>query len=271
MAAPKEEKHFVLVHGACHGSWCWYKIKPRLESAGHRVTALDLAASGINTKAIQDVHSLAEYSEPLLEFIASLGPEEKVILVGHSLGGMSLALAMENFPQKISVAVFLTAFVPDTTHQPSHVLDQYNQNTPAEAWLDTQFTNYGSAEEPLVSMHFGPEFLAKLYQLSPIEDLELAKSLVRVGSLFLQDLSKMKKFSNVGYGRVPRVYVVCSEDKGIPEEFQRWMIENSGVTNVVEIKGADHMPMFSKTQEVCNALVDIANKYTSDSTMLGSG
>ncbi|KAI5316687.1 hypothetical protein L3X38_036394 [Prunus dulcis] len=49
------QKHFVLVHGACHGSWCWYKIKPRLESAGHRVTALDLAASGINTKAIQDV------------------------------------------------------------------------------------------------------------------------------------------------------------------------------------------------------------------------
>lgn len=72
----------------------------------------------------------------------------------------------------------------------------------------------------------------------------------------------MKKFSNVGYGRVPRVYVVCSEDKGIPEEFQRWMIENSGVTNVVEIKGANHMPMFSKTQEVCNALVDISNKYT---------
>lgn len=56
--------------------------------------------------------------------------------------------------------------------------------------------------------------------------------------------------------------MVCSEDKGIPEEFQRWMIENSGVTNVVEIKGADHMPMFSKTQEVCNALVDISNKYT---------
>ncbi|KAI5352355.1 PREDICTED: salicylic acid-binding 2 [Prunus dulcis] len=77
------QKHFVLVHGACHGSWCWYKIKPRLESAGHRVTALDLAASRINTKAIQDVHSLAEYSEPLLEFIASLGPEEKVILGEH--------------------------------------------------------------------------------------------------------------------------------------------------------------------------------------------
>ncbi|BBH08857.1 methyl esterase 1 [Prunus dulcis] len=154
MAVPKEEKHFVLVHGACHGSWCWYKIKPRLESAGHRVTALDLAASGINTKAIQDVHSLAEYSE----------------LCGVYSLNWSRRKGDSCIPQKISLAVFLTAFVPDTTHQPSHVLDQYNQNTPAEAWLDTQFTNYGSAEEPLMSMHFGPEFLAKLYQLSPIEN-----------------------------------------------------------------------------------------------------
>ncbi|KAL7240066.1 hypothetical protein ACSBR2_005848 [Camellia fascicularis] len=31
--------HFVLVHGACHGAWCWYKLKPLLESHGHKVTA----------------------------------------------------------------------------------------------------------------------------------------------------------------------------------------------------------------------------------------
>lgn len=39
-------KHFVLVHGLCHGAWCWYKLAPLLEAAGHRVTAVDLAASG---------------------------------------------------------------------------------------------------------------------------------------------------------------------------------------------------------------------------------
>lgn len=125
MAASREQTHFVLVHGACHGAWCWHKLKPRLEAAGHRVTALDLAASGINMKAlIQDVHTFHDYTQPLLDLLASLPPNEKVVLVGHSLGGLNLALAMDEYPEKVAVGVFLTAFMPDTTHKPSYVLDQ---------------------------------------------------------------------------------------------------------------------------------------------------
>lgn len=120
----KRQKHFILVHGACHGAWCWFKLKPRLESAGHRVTAIDLAGSGINMNKIQCVNSMYEYTKPLLETLASVPSGEKVILVGHSLAGLNLAVAMEKFPEKISAAVFLTAFMPDTAHQPSFVLEQ---------------------------------------------------------------------------------------------------------------------------------------------------
>ncbi|CAI9265720.1 unnamed protein product [Lactuca saligna] len=123
-ATGDDQKHFVLVHGACHGAWCWFKLKPLLEAAGHRVSAFDLSASGTNTKVIQDVATLADYSIPLLEFMATIPPEKKVVLVGHSLGGMNLALAMEKFPEKISIAIFLTAFMPDTVHRPSYVFDQ---------------------------------------------------------------------------------------------------------------------------------------------------
>ncbi|GMN29891.1 hypothetical protein TIFTF001_002611 [Ficus carica] len=214
--AAKGEKHFVLLHGACHGAWSWHKLKPLLESAGHRVTVLDLAASGIDTKAIQDVHSMSEYSQPLLELMESLAPNEKVVLAGHSLGGLSLALAMDKFPDKISAAVFVTAFLPDTIHQPSFVIDQ---------------------------------------------SLELAKTLARPGKLFREDLSRAKNFSKDTYGSVPRVYAVCDGDKLMPEYFQRWMIEHSGVSEVIEIRGADHMPMFSKPQELCDSLVKIALKY----------
>lgn len=118
--------HFVLVHGACHGAWCWYKLKPQLESAGHRVTILDLTGSGTNAETIYDVRSFAKYNEPLLEAMALLKPDEKVVLVGHSFGGLSLALVADRFPEKVSVAVFLTAFLPDTVHLPSYVLDQVN-------------------------------------------------------------------------------------------------------------------------------------------------
>ncbi|KAE7999819.1 hypothetical protein FH972_004214 [Carpinus fangiana] len=262
MEASREQTHFVLVHGACHGAWCWHKLKPRLESAGHLVTALDLAASGINMKAIRDVHTLHDYTQPLLDLLASLPPNQKVVLVGHSLGGLNLALATDKYPEKVAVGVFVTAFMPDTTHKPSYVLDQYLERTPADNWLDTQFSSYGSVNEPLTSMFFGPKFLSsKLYQLSPIEDFELAKTLVRPASLFREDLSKAKNFSNEGYGSVLRVYVVCDEDLGISEEFQRWMIENSGTKDVMEIKGADHMPMLSKPQELCHCLLEIARTY----------
>lgn len=120
----KDRKHYVLVHGACHGAWCWYKLKPRLESAGHHVTVLDLAASGINMKKFQDVDTFLQYSEPLLGFMSSLPPNEKVVLVGHSLGGLNIALAMEKFPEKVAVGVFLTALVPDTEHRPSFVSEK---------------------------------------------------------------------------------------------------------------------------------------------------
>ena len=85
-------KHFVLVHGGLHGAWCWYKVVNQLKSAGHNVTTLDLAAAGINPKQVQGVNSFSEYNEPLITFLASLLPEEKVILVGHSLGGVSVSI-----------------------------------------------------------------------------------------------------------------------------------------------------------------------------------
>ncbi len=94
-----------------------------------------------------------------------------------------------------------------------------------------------------------------------MKDFELAKTLVRPGSLFTEDLSKAKNFSNEGYGSIPRVYVVCDEDLTIPVEFQRWMIENNVPKDVMEIKGADHMPMFSKLEELCHCLLEIASKY----------
>ncbi|XP_076909370.1 salicylic acid-binding protein 2-like [Bidens hawaiensis] len=123
MGVINEQKHFVLVHGACHGAWCWFKLKPLLEAAGHCVSAFDLSASGTNTEQIQHVATLLDYNKPLLEFMATLPQDEKVVLVGHSLGGMNTALAMEMFPEKVAVGVFLAAFMPDYVHKVSYVLE----------------------------------------------------------------------------------------------------------------------------------------------------
>ncbi|XP_073103372.1 putative inactive methylesterase 20 [Elaeis guineensis] len=106
----RRQKHIILVHGACHGAWSWYRVATLLRCAGHQVTVPDLAASGIDERRLHEVSTFADYSQPLLDILAALPPGERVILVGHSLGGMSVSLAMERFPERIAAAVFLTAF-----------------------------------------------------------------------------------------------------------------------------------------------------------------
>ncbi|KAE9614342.1 hypothetical protein Lal_00016759 [Lupinus albus] len=259
MGTNNGKKHYVLVHGACHGAWCWYKLKPLLESSGNKVTVLDLAASGTNLRKIEDVNTVSQYSEPLLEFIASLPQNEKVVLVGHSLGGLNIALAMDKFPEKVAVGVFLTAFLPDTEHNPTYILEKYIERGSEGGWLDTEFYQSGNKS----AMLFGPKFLSsKIYQLSSTEDLELAKILVRPSSFFEEDLSQENNYYfKHGYGSVPRAFITCTEDLGISLEFQHWMIQNAGINDVEEIKGADHMAMITKPQELCDSLLLIASKY----------
>ncbi|KAK5775202.1 hypothetical protein PVK06_043071 [Gossypium arboreum] len=74
MAEAENKNHFVLVHGICNSPWNWFKLKPQPESASCRVTLLDLAASGVNMKAIHDVRTFEEYSRQLLAFLASNRP-----------------------------------------------------------------------------------------------------------------------------------------------------------------------------------------------------
>ncbi|KAL5099335.1 hypothetical protein RYX36_003662 [Vicia faba] len=254
----KQQKHFVLVHGVCVGAWTWYKLKPQLESLGHKVTTLDLAACGTNTHKIEDVDTFAEYAKPLLEFLASLDPNEKVILVGHSFGGMSAALAMEKFSEKIAVGIFIAAFVPDALHQPSYVIQQYLERHPMSGWLDTEFSFDGRKMVVLPGFKF---LSTKFFQLCSKEDFELVKILLREGSFFLEDLSEAENLSKERYESVPRAYVVANDDLAIPVEFQQWMIQNAGIDIVKVIDGADHMAILSKPQELCLSLLEIADKY----------
>nr|XP_043638723.1 salicylic acid-binding protein 2-like [Erigeron canadensis] len=258
----ERKKHFVLVHGACHGAWCWYKLIPLLEASGHRVSAFDLSAAGTNTKEIQQVITFADYTAPLLEFMAAIPPEEKVVLVGHSVGGLSIAIAMEMFPTKISLAVFVTAFMPDTVNRPSYVFDQWYASIPKEDWLDTSFLPYTNDQnESDIKLLFGQKFFLNMYQLGSDQDRELVKILARPIPLFLNDLPKAQPFTEEAYGSVKRAFIICDEDKTIKEEFQRWMIKNNPVTEMKELKGVDHMPMISDPKELSTSLINIARGY----------
>lgn len=255
------KQHIVLVHGACHGAWCWFKVATLLKSAGYHVTVPDLAASGIDRRKIEEVPTFADYSEPLLDIMATLPPQEKVMLVGHSLGGINIALAANMFPDKVAAAVFVTALMPDCTSSPSSVLKLLEQ-IPQDVWMDTEFSSTKAHnEKPLSSIFFGPKVIAsKLYQLSSSEDIMLASTLVRPSSLFFDDLERVPAFAKDRYGSVSRFYIVCCDDALVLKEYQQTMIQGHPVAGMLEIEGADHMPMMSRPQELFQSLVCIADK-----------
>ncbi|KAF0918960.1 hypothetical protein E2562_027511 [Oryza meyeriana var. granulata] len=260
MADGKACKHLVLVHGACVGGWSWFTVAARLRSAGYRVTAPDLAASGADPRPLREVPTFRDYTGPLLSLLGSLPPGENVVLVGHSLGGVNVALAAELFPDKIAAAVFLCAFMPDHTSRPSHVLEKFIIDKWLD-WMDTEMKPQDAEGKLPTSMLFGPQIAReKLMQLCSPEDLTLAGSLLRVSSMFVEDLQVQQPYSKERYGSARKVYIVCKQDLAIPEGFQRWMIENNPVDEVKEID-ADHVVMLSRPDELARCLADVAESY----------
>ncbi|GLT39050.1 hypothetical protein SLA2020_132580 [Shorea laevis] len=256
------KRHFVLVHGACHGAWCWYKVVHLLKSAGNKVTALDLAASGIHPKQVHELLSLSDYFEPLMEFMASLPPEGKVILVGHSMGGVAISGAMERFPEKVSVAVFAAALMPSPELSYISLDEEYNRRL--DSPMDTEYTFDNGPDNPPTSKFFGPNFMqSMLYNLSPPEDLMLGTLLLRPFAPYNNEAAPSNEafLTKEKYGSVHRVYIICDQDKAVKEDFQRWIIEKNPTDEVKVIAGSDHMVMFSKPLELCSCLQEIADKY----------
>lgn len=101
-------EHFVLVHGAWHGPWCWNKLTPALEAQSHRVTAVELPG---RRGSAADLARLTPD-----DFVASVvqvldASARPVVLVGHSLGGATISLAAEARPDKVKTLTYLTAFM----------------------------------------------------------------------------------------------------------------------------------------------------------------
>ncbi|MED6123735.1 hypothetical protein PIB30_052170 [Stylosanthes scabra] len=247
-SSEKRKHHFVLVHGSCHGAWSWYKVITLLKSWGHNVSAIDLGASGVNEKKALELKSISEYFEPLSEFMgsSSVGEGEKVVLVGHSLGGLAISHAMEHFPNKISVAVFVTALMPEK-----------------RPLLDNHYAYDDGPNKPATRFFFGPRYLATyLYQLSPPQDWNLATTLVRPRKIFSEeDMTKVLALSHRRYGSVSRVFVMTENDLSVYPKFQRWMTTHNPPNRVVEISGSDHMVMMSQPIQLSHHFQTIANHF----------
>ena len=105
-------RHFVLLHGAFHGGWCWAPVAEILRDAGHSVTTPTQTGVGERRHLLSRDISLDVFADDLTNHIEA---EEltDIVLVGHSFGGFAIAAAADRMPGRIRHLVYLDARIPE--------------------------------------------------------------------------------------------------------------------------------------------------------------
>jgi pimeloyl-ACP methyl ester carboxylesterase len=230
---------YALVHGAWHGAWCWERLTPLLQRAGHDVVTMDLPSE-------DSTATFDSYADVVCA--ALTGCDDDVVLVGHSYGGNTVPLVAARRP--IRHLVYLCAMIPDIGRslfdQLSDELEMLNPaykqglSVPDEqlrqVWADLDIACamfYGDCDEPTTK--------AALDRLRP----QSAYPAIQPCSL--------AKFPDVR-----TTYVVCSEDQMIRPEWSRQTARERIGAELIELPG-DHSPFYSRPSVLADVLLGLAN------------
>ena len=88
-----EKAPIIMVHGGNHAAWCWDPWAKYLAQQGYEVHALDWYNHGESDHLSEEefIHrGMVEVAEQELTHVAN-NLQKKPILIGHSMGGMSVA------------------------------------------------------------------------------------------------------------------------------------------------------------------------------------
>jgi pimeloyl-ACP methyl ester carboxylesterase len=276
---------FVFVHGAWHNSGSWQFVAPALESHGYRARTLDLPGAGNYAKPPQSylrrplqIEMFTREHSPsanitqqqrtsavisLIEDVAKQ-TDQKVILVAHSLGGITASAVAETIPDHLLTVVYLTAFMlpPGMT-----ALEQIRHESMATAGVPPLFL---ADPEEVQAVRIDPRSSDATYQsklrqafFADISDEIYAREIPRLHcdeplGVFLTPTST----TPARFGRVPRNYIRCSEDQAIPWTGQNFMIRAvdaamRGITRTHNL-ASSHSPFYSRPNELAKLLLWIA-------------
>ena len=283
---PTAKAAFVMVHGGWHNQSSWDKVAPLLEAQGHAVLTLDLPGAGAKTIAPKsfaarpfDLAAFATEPSPIASVTqdertqavvalvmegASLG-DDKVILVGHSAGGMTISAVAEQVPELLRAVVYLAGFmVPNGLS----LLEMIPHETMSSALSPGLFVgdpvaigatriNPGPADEVYRTL-----LKASFYaDLTDTEFEEVAAQLhcdePNGGALAPSPITPGR------FGSVPRHYIRTTQDCAIPLTGQDYMIAavdgTIGNTTITHTLESSHSPFLSQPEALSKILLDISN------------
>jgi len=104
---------FVLVHGAWHGGWCYSRVVKILRDAGHHVYTPTLTGLGERSHLTAMTINCSTHIEDVLNVIHWEGLE-RVVLCGHSYGGVVVGGVADRMPDRVDALVYLDGVIPES-------------------------------------------------------------------------------------------------------------------------------------------------------------
>jgi len=221
---------FVLVHGGAHGAWCWERLIPflRADSRVDSVLAVDLSGHGAHRDAKpRDEIRLSDYVDDVVGEIETRDLRD-VVLVGHSLAGITLPAAAARVAVRLRRLIYLSTSNPPVGRS---ILDlMHHPLSPLSRGLDLRAMFCNDLDEETAEWligHLGDEPPGPMAEL-----VSCATSPPGVES----------------------TYVVLERDEAIPPAFQREQARNAGVDEIVSFD-AGHSAFASRPRELADLLL----------------
>jgi len=173
-----------------------------------------------------------------------------VTLVGHSMGGMVIALASDQRSERVDAAIYVSAFLlPD-----GKSIFEYSQTT--REFASSLLPKYLVVDQENGVSLITPEGLREAFLADASnEDFAWAKQCTQVDYLAP---SGTPVSLGGGFDSVPRFYVEPVQDRAVPIEAQRKMAQEAGVREVVTLDGS-HSAYITKAGEVADAILAFAD------------
>jgi pimeloyl-ACP methyl ester carboxylesterase len=226
----------VLVHGACHGSWCWEEVEQPLISRGWAVSAVDLPLTSLRDDAAVVSTEVGNVKRR----------GSAVLLVGHSYGGIVISEA----GHEADALVYCAGSVPEPGESSADAFPRIS--TP-------ELTDSLETSEDGTVVSIRPDRAAAAFYNRCTEG-HVARAVARLRPMRVQPLNELVR--RPAWLEVPASYIVCTDDYAMHPDYQRERAQRLGEYIVLD---TDHSPFYSAPDQFIERIDALARRLRDNS------